>query len=365
MGSKPKPVASANPPTTWRELLPVHPAAETSPMMSQAKLNALAKDIKKTTLRQLVVIGIDSEKKQWWLDGRNRLAALALLGVHPTRRVLRRGHEPEIAFADSDVIEQPFGLGVTYHYEDDGDFFEYVASANIHRRQLDPEDERRGLEVVRTAREKRQALEDALKVNWRLSDRKIAKKLNCDNKTVAAARARLEDTEEIPQCDARIGEDNREQPAHKPPQTGSGSTPGQTSITAAQRQAEAAADELANAQPNNAEQTIDLDPPADPPGLGTERPALENAQPEHEPPTPKAPPAKPPIRSPSGRPNASAPKATTWVDIMAAWMSAPRDEHARAVNNIGGRELLAHFPDDWVPAVEEWLASKQAPPVLH
>jgi hypothetical protein len=43
---------------------------------------------------------------------------------------------------------------------------------------------------------------------------------------------------------------------------------------------------------------------------------------------------------------------------MAVWMAAPIEERARFISNIG-REVLSLFPDDWLPAVAEWMASKQ------
>lgn len=43
----------------WRKLLPVHPAAELFPLMSEAEIRELADDIKKHGLRERVVLWDD------------------------------------------------------------------------------------------------------------------------------------------------------------------------------------------------------------------------------------------------------------------------------------------------------------------
>ena len=52
---------------SWRDLLPVHPAAELFPLMGRDELRELADDIEKHGLREKVAIYKDSV-----LDGRNR-----------------------------------------------------------------------------------------------------------------------------------------------------------------------------------------------------------------------------------------------------------------------------------------------------
>jgi hypothetical protein len=62
---------------SWRDILPVHPAAEIFPLMSPDELRALGEDIKKHGLREPVVLfaeegggGIYRETEQLLLDGR-------------------------------------------------------------------------------------------------------------------------------------------------------------------------------------------------------------------------------------------------------------------------------------------------------
>jgi hypothetical protein len=67
--------------TDWRALLPVHPAAELFPLISEAELKELASDIWKNGLRApLVGWAVDG---QFLLDGRNppRCAGAAWLAV--------------------------------------------------------------------------------------------------------------------------------------------------------------------------------------------------------------------------------------------------------------------------------------------
>jgi len=72
---------------SWRDVLPVHPAAELFPMMSEAELRELGEDIKKNGLKSPVVLWRDrstdaDEPFRWFLiDGRNRLDAMEFVGV--------------------------------------------------------------------------------------------------------------------------------------------------------------------------------------------------------------------------------------------------------------------------------------------
>src|SRR5262245_56902848 len=67
---------------SWRDLLPVHPAAELFPLMSPDELRALGQDIKKNGLH--IAITVWKEQKHFppkLLDGRNRLDALQTIGL--------------------------------------------------------------------------------------------------------------------------------------------------------------------------------------------------------------------------------------------------------------------------------------------
>jgi hypothetical protein len=71
---------------SWREILPVHPAADLFPSMSEAELRELGEDIKKNGLQIPIVLwvreGQHKDRKRYsLLDGRNRLDAMELVGI--------------------------------------------------------------------------------------------------------------------------------------------------------------------------------------------------------------------------------------------------------------------------------------------
>ena len=74
---------------------PVHPAAAMLPMMGDDELQALADDIKANGLQEPIILWRDNREAAngsegpfplWLLDGRNRLAALKLLGIDDPSR---------------------------------------------------------------------------------------------------------------------------------------------------------------------------------------------------------------------------------------------------------------------------------------
>lgn len=88
---------------------PVHPAADLFPMLPDEELRALANDIKANGLTDPVVLYCDPERGTVLLDGRNRTAACAMVGVQPTTRTF-----------------------------DGDDPVRYVVSKNLRRRDLTP-----------------------------------------------------------------------------------------------------------------------------------------------------------------------------------------------------------------------------------
>jgi hypothetical protein len=77
---------------SWRDWLPIHPAAELFPLMDKESLRALADDIEKTLGRLLTpvtIIEVGRGQHPILIDGRNRLDALELLGREITREDLR------------------------------------------------------------------------------------------------------------------------------------------------------------------------------------------------------------------------------------------------------------------------------------
>jgi hypothetical protein len=60
-------------PQRWRDVLPIHPAAELFPLMSEEELRELAADIGANDLVEPVAIYRDPDLGDCLLDGRNRL----------------------------------------------------------------------------------------------------------------------------------------------------------------------------------------------------------------------------------------------------------------------------------------------------
>ena len=63
---------------SWRDTLPIHPAAELFPPMSEAELAALGKDIRKHGLRTSIAVCSDGKSPEQLLDGRSRLDAIEI-----------------------------------------------------------------------------------------------------------------------------------------------------------------------------------------------------------------------------------------------------------------------------------------------
>jgi hypothetical protein len=152
-------------------------------MMSPAELQELGEDIKANGLRHHIIFWSEkgecpihdpkSLKRAVLLDGRNRLDAMELAGV-------------EIKFDET--------LRHTVHQ---GDPYDYVISANLHRRHL-------------TTAQKSELIEKLLKADPTKSDRAVAEVVKVDHKTVGAKRAALKAGGEIPHVDAeRVGTDGK------------------------------------------------------------------------------------------------------------------------------------------------------------
>ena len=86
-------------PKSWRDVLPVHPAADMFPLMERDELLALGQDIKKNGLKQWIVTWTEDfdGRNVYLLDGRNRLDAME--AVESNLRFIRAG-----PFADSQRV---------------------------------------------------------------------------------------------------------------------------------------------------------------------------------------------------------------------------------------------------------------------
>jgi hypothetical protein len=189
---------------SWRDALPIHPAAELFPLMSPDELRVLGEDIKKNGLRSDIVLWRPSvyggpTAGVQLLDGRNRLDAIeTLVGeieiVPPKASATYRKWkiEPKSGerrfFTMSEVRCDPYA---------------YVVSANIHRRHL-------------TAEQKRELIGKLLKATPEKSDRQIAEAVKASPTTVGTVRNKMEATGDVSKLDTRRDTKGREQPASKP-----------------------------------------------------------------------------------------------------------------------------------------------------
>jgi hypothetical protein len=197
--SKSVPAKEKNPkPRAWRDVLPIHPAAEIFPLMSGDELRALGEDIRKTGLTSPITvtsIRITTPKggiihDMGLLDGRNRLDAMELVGLPFT-----------IEHSQGDFSIKLDGRSYPATAIN-SDPYAFVVSANIHRRHL-------------TAEQKRDLIAKLLKATPEKSDRAIGKMAKADGKTVAAVRAEQEGRAEFPHVEKREDTKGRKQPARK------------------------------------------------------------------------------------------------------------------------------------------------------
>jgi ParB-like chromosome segregation protein Spo0J len=170
----------------WRSVLPVHPAAQLLPRMSDAELLELGEDIKKHGLHVPIAIFTDQEGTEKLLDGISRLDAMESVGLP----IVKDGSE-----LNADFVQ-------TQNIAGNVDPFIYVISTNIRRRHLNAE-QRQGLVIEIIARAPGK------------SDRQIGKEIGVDHKTISRARAKGEDVGRIPHVETRTDSKGREQPAKK------------------------------------------------------------------------------------------------------------------------------------------------------
>jgi hypothetical protein len=189
---------AANKTPSWRDHLPIHSAADLFPLMSESELRELGEDIK---ARGLVSPIITCGGKL--LDGRNRLDAMELVGIKLDE--LWRGRK--VFAPKSRIVDGARVLVGSF----DGDPYDYVLSANLHRRHL-------------TGEQKRELIAKVLKAKPEASNALIAKQVKADDKTVAKVRRKLESTSEIPKLEKTTGADGKQRklrakkiPEPKPP----------------------------------------------------------------------------------------------------------------------------------------------------
>jgi hypothetical protein len=230
---------------SWRDHLRVHPVADLFPLMSESELRELGEDIKENGLRASIVVYKDK-----LLDGRNRLDAMELVGVK-FGFMAEHGRETKNKFFylhacdGSSILDGD--AAIIDHF--DGDPYDYVLSANVHRRHL-------------TGEQKRELIAKILKAKPEASNRKIAKQTKADHKTVATVRGDLESTGEIPQLEKTTGADGKQRksrakkiPEPKPPAPVTDHrVNGSAEISVEQRRAENARLDAGSADPDDYEE---------------------------------------------------------------------------------------------------------------
>jgi DNA-binding Lrp family transcriptional regulator len=199
--------STAKPAPSWRDILPVHPAAELFPLMGEDEVAALGADIRKNGLREPVTVvrqyrrGGDGkfdvrEYDLALLDGRNRLDAMEGAGfklVCDGKLDKTLGHKA--------LGLEPFN-GTYAILNDDVDPYDFVISANIHRRHLTIEDRDR-------------LIVDVLKADPSKSNRQVAKMVGASHPHVAKVRGQAEKAGDVETVTTSVDTKGRQQPAKR------------------------------------------------------------------------------------------------------------------------------------------------------
>ena len=172
------------------ETPPVHPVND-APMMSPSELQELAQDIKQHGLEEPITLWRDNSGEakgeggpwpEFLLDGRNRLAALELIGIDdPTQAP--PAHTGQSLVRTYYAIKMVQSLSLTQgagkeRWVKDVDPRAYHLSRNVYRRHL-------------TAEQRRWEIKRAIAKNPKASDREIARQAKVHHETVAATRAEM------------------------------------------------------------------------------------------------------------------------------------------------------------------------------
>jgi ParB/Sulfiredoxin domain len=169
---------TAKPTPSWRDVLPIHPAADLFPMLERAELLELGKDIKKNGLKIPVTVWRGKGGRLQLLDGRNRLDAMEAVGI-PIKRLksfIEYYCERPMVWEDA---SQCVGA--------ETDPYEYVISANIHRRHLDTS--QRAMIAARLANMRQGERTDLPSIEGRLvSQQQAAELLNVGIASVERAK---------------------------------------------------------------------------------------------------------------------------------------------------------------------------------
>jgi len=193
---------TAKPASSWRDTLPIHPAAELFPLMTPDEQRVLGEDIKKNGLASNIAIVATKLPIGWkyeLLDGRNRLDAMEAVGIQ--FRIEKKDGRCTVDLTDSG-IRVDIGRLMSFAEVVETDPYAFVISANIHRRHLDADD-------------KRKVIADLLKAQPEKSDRQIGGMVKADHHKVGKVRKEEEDVGNIPHVETRTDTEGRRQPARK------------------------------------------------------------------------------------------------------------------------------------------------------
>jgi hypothetical protein len=189
---------------SWRDILPIHPAAALFPRLSRDELRALGEDILENGQRVPIALWKErTELPPSLLDGIGRLDAMEAVGLHvevnffgspqgPTHVSLYYWHPggERTRIATTDIVGD--------------DPRAYVISANIRRRHLSIEDKDR-------------LIVQLLKADPTKSNRIVAKLTDTSHPHVAKVRERAEKVGDVETVTTSIDTKGRAQPARKPP----------------------------------------------------------------------------------------------------------------------------------------------------
>ena len=180
---------------SWRDVLPIHPAAELFPLMLHDELRALGEDIRAHGLRSPISLLKDADGKFSLLDGRNRLDGMEAVGQHLEFCLESNG-------GCGLKIDGAFGYLDWYQDEEGFDPFAFVTSANIHRRHL-------------TAEQKRDLIAKLIKAQPDKSALQISKMAKSSPHTVIKVRDDLVAKGDVCKVQTSTDTKGRKQPAKK------------------------------------------------------------------------------------------------------------------------------------------------------
>jgi DNA-binding Lrp family transcriptional regulator len=191
------------PTASWRDVLPIHPAADLFPLMSPDELKALGQDVQKNGMRVPIVLWSESEDTTpVLLDGRHRLDAAEFIGTKVFEVRRDKGNRIDLLVPHRRL----YGSGGSRSMIDGSsviaDPYEFVLSANVHRRHLKPEDIP-GL------------IAKILKVRPEMSNRQVAKAVGKSHPHVARIREQLEQAGDVETVTTSIDTKGRRQPAKR------------------------------------------------------------------------------------------------------------------------------------------------------